>query len=68
MSISMRVRAEDYLEMRRSLGFKLRGEGRMLAGFATRCDEQGQATITISAAWPGLPSRAMPLRRTGAGG
>jgi site-specific recombinase XerD len=50
MSISMRARAGDYLEMRRSLGCKLRGEGRMLAGFATRCDEQGQATITISAA------------------
>ena len=50
MSTSMRARAEDYLEMRRSLGFKLRGEGRMLAGFAARCDEQGQATITISAA------------------
>jgi integrase/recombinase XerD len=50
MSISMRARAGDYLEMRRSLGFRLRGEGRMLAGFATRCDEQGQATITISAA------------------
>ena len=50
MSTSMRARVEDYLEMRRSLGFKLRGEGRMLAGFAARCDEQGQATITISAA------------------
>jgi integrase/recombinase XerD len=50
MSVSMRARAGDYLEMRRSLGFKLRGEGQMLAGFATRCDEQGQATITITAA------------------
>ena len=50
MSISMRAGVEDYLQMRRSLGYKLRGEGRMLVGFAARCDEEGQATITISAA------------------
>ena len=36
--MSMSTRAEDYLAMRRSLGFKLRGEGRMLADFATRLD------------------------------
>jgi site-specific recombinase XerD len=36
--------------MRRSLGFKLHGEGRMLADFAAWLDEAGQASITISAA------------------
>jgi integrase len=48
--MSMQARAGDYLTMCRSLGCKLRGEGRMLAGFAARLDEEGQATITISAA------------------
>jgi integrase/recombinase XerD len=48
--MSMQTRAEDYLAMRRSLGYKLRGDGRMLASFAARCDHQGQATITTPAA------------------
>jgi integrase/recombinase XerD len=48
--MSMTTRAGDYLAMRRSLGYKLRGESRMLAAFAARLDEEGQATITISAA------------------
>jgi hypothetical protein len=48
--MSMQNRVDDYLAMRRSLGFKLHGEGRMLAGFATRLDDAGQASITISAA------------------
>jgi hypothetical protein len=30
----MRVRAEEYLAMRRSLGFALRVDGRLLLGFA----------------------------------
>jgi integrase/recombinase XerD len=48
--MSLTAHVSDYLAMRRSLGYKLRGEGRMLAGFAAWCDEEGQATITISAA------------------
>jgi site-specific recombinase XerD len=48
--MSMQARVDDYLAMRRSLGFKLHGEGRMLAGFAARLDDAGQASITISAA------------------
>jgi hypothetical protein len=48
--MSMQARAQDYLAMRRSLGFKLRGEGRMLADFAARLDDAGQVTVTISAA------------------
>jgi len=60
--MSMQARAEDYLAMRRSLGYKLRGEGRMLAGFAARLDEEGQATITISAAlaWAAESRNAAP--------
>ena len=60
--MSMSTRAGDYLAMRRSLGFKLRGEGRMLADFARRLDDAGQATVTISAAlaWATEPQEAAP--------
>ena len=60
--MSMQARAEDYLAMRRSLGFKLRGEGRMLADFAARLDDAGQATVTISAAlaWATESQEAAP--------
>lgn len=63
--MSMEARAGDYLAMRRSLGFKLRGEGRMLAGFARRLDEAGQATVTISAAlsWATESQEAAPAHR-----
>jgi site-specific recombinase XerD len=60
--MSMQARAGDYLAMRRSLGFKLRGEGRMLADFAARLDDAGQASITISAAlaWATESQEAAP--------
>jgi integrase len=48
MSIGSHV--EQYLAMRRSLGFKLRGEGRILLEFADRLDHAGQATITVASA------------------
>jgi integrase/recombinase XerD len=56
--MSMRIRAEEYLAMRRSLGFKLHGEGRMLLDFADRLDATGQATVTVDAAvaWACEPS------------
>jgi integrase/recombinase XerD len=56
--MSMRSRVEQYLAMRRSLGFKLRGEGRMLLEFADQLDRTGQATITVAAAvtWASAPS------------
>jgi hypothetical protein len=63
--MSMRSRVERYLAMRRSLGFKLRGEGRMLLEFADRLDSAGQATITIPAAvaWASEPSNATAAHR-----
>lgn len=48
--MTMRARVEDYLAMRRSLGYTLRGEGRMLLAFADRLDRAGQETVTVSAA------------------
>jgi integrase/recombinase XerD len=60
--MSLRAHAEDYLAMRRSLGFKLRGEGQMLADFTDRLDETGQDTVTICAvlAWATEPHDATP--------
>jgi integrase/recombinase XerD len=63
MSVVSRV--EEYLAMRRSLGFKLRGEGRMLLEFADRLDHAGQTTITVAAAvaWASEPSNATAAHR-----
>jgi integrase len=54
---SMRSHVEQYLAMRRNLGFKLHGDARMLREFADRLDHTGQATITIAAAvdWASEP-------------
>ena len=49
-AMSLTGHVDDYLEARRSLGYKLRGEGRMLAGFAARLEEEGHSTITIASA------------------
>ncbi len=48
--MSLTAHVSDYLELRRSLGYQLRGDGRMLAGFAARLEAEGQATVTIAAA------------------
>jgi len=58
----MRTRVEEYLAMRRSLGFKLHGEGRMLLDFADRLDSTGQNTVTIDAAlaWACVSTTAAP--------
>jgi integrase/recombinase XerD len=56
--MSMRSNVEQYLAMRRSLGFKLHGDARMLREFADRVDNAGQTTITVAAAvgWASEPS------------
>lgn len=48
--MTIRTQVEDYLAMRRSLGYTLRGDGHMLLAFADRLDQAGQSTITVSAA------------------
>lgn len=62
--MSMQERAEEYLAMRRSLGWKLRVDGRMLADFAGRLDHAGQATVTIceALAWATEPHDASPAQ------
>lgn len=60
--MSMRARVEEYLALRRSLGRKMQGDGRMLLGFAARLDSTGQPRITVAAAleWATEPADATP--------
>jgi integrase/recombinase XerD len=46
----LRVRAEQYLAMRRALGFKLTTQGRLLLGFVGYLEQQGVTRITTEAA------------------
>lgn len=50
---SLRARAEDYLRMRRTLGYKLEIAGRHLLGFVSHLEEIGAPTVTIenAVAW-----------------
>jgi hypothetical protein len=54
---TLRQAAEEYLEMRRSLGYKLVTQGRLLMSFAGSMDAAGQEVITAGAAvdWASNP-------------
>lgn len=54
---------EDYLRLRRALGFKLERAGRLLDEFVTFADEAGAGTLTIELAlqWATLPQDAHPV-------
>jgi integrase/recombinase XerD len=56
----IRQAVEQYLRVRRALGYKLLVEGRMLAQFATFLDERGQDHVTTDAAqqWATAPAGA----------
>ncbi|HEX3781131.1 MAG TPA: tyrosine-type recombinase/integrase [Pseudonocardiaceae bacterium] len=47
---SMRERAEEYLTMRRELGYRLACQGRLLLDFADHMDRAGQTRLTTQAA------------------
>lgn len=53
---------ENYLQVRRALGFKLVGEGQLLAEFAAFADAAGQRTVTtrIALQWARLPRSGSP--------
>jgi len=53
---------KDYLTVRRALGFKLVGEGQLLAEFVAFADAAGQRTITTQAAvqWARRPANGSP--------
>lgn len=56
---ALRSRLEEYLALRRSLGFKLDRAGRLLGQFVAHCETLGTETITVdlSFAWATLPER-----------
>lgn len=53
---------EDYLAMRRSLGYVLRQEGRLLTDFIAYLEARGATHVTIEAAlgWATAPAQASP--------
>jgi integrase/recombinase XerD len=55
---------DDYLALRRALGFKLAGHGRLLVDFCEYLDQSGAAIITTEAAlaWATMPVGAQPVR------
>jgi len=59
---SMRRAAEDYLALRRSMGFKLEKPGRLVLQFADRLDGLGTQQITVEMAlwWARQPAQADP--------
>jgi integrase len=56
-------RVEEYVALRRALGFKLDRHGRLLADFAHFCAQRGEDHVTIDAAvaWARLPVEASPI-------
>jgi integrase/recombinase XerD len=59
---SLRSAAEDYLRMRRALGYKLEAPGRQLEQFVTYLEQTGALTVTIenAVAWATQPAEADP--------
>jgi integrase len=47
---ALRHHAEDYLQVRRALGYKLVGEGQLLTSFVGYLDQAGASTVTTRAA------------------
>jgi len=58
----LRESIEEYVTMRRALGFKLREDGAALADFATFMERQGTDRITtqLALAWAQAPKAAQP--------
>lgn len=54
---ALAVALEDYLALRRSMGFKLARAGKLLAQFIAHCEAAGAETVTIQLAlgWATLP-------------
>lgn len=48
---TLRCVLDEYLLVRRSLGFKLERDGLLLAQFVSFCEQAGIDTITVAAAW-----------------
>ena len=59
---ALRSHLEDYLALRRGLGFKLERAGQLLAGFVRDLEQAGAATVTTgdALAWATAPADADP--------
>jgi integrase/recombinase XerD len=59
----LRQHLDDYLQIRRALGFKLISEGKLLDSFVAYMDSAGADTVTVAQAlrWATLPSSAKPV-------
>jgi site-specific recombinase XerD len=59
---ALRGHVEDYLALRRALGFKLEREGQLLAQFADYLEAAGTETLTseLAIAWAKQPTGAQP--------
>jgi len=59
----LRQHLNDYLQIRRALGFKLETDGKLLASFLTYMDAADAETVTVALAlrWATLPSSAKPV-------
>ncbi len=60
---TLRSAAEDYLQMRRALGYKLESEGQLLFAFVAYLEKAQAATVTIelAVAWASEPAGADPV-------
>lgn len=63
MTASLHGRAEEYLRLRRVLGYQLKREGRLLPQFADYMEQQGASAVTAEHAitWAQLPQDVHPV-------
>ena len=64
MSRELRANVEEYLRIRRALGFKLEDHGRLLWAFIDHLERIGASTPTVEAAlqWATAPQGVQPFR------
>ncbi len=64
MSASLQQALDDYLAIRRQLGYQLKSSGRLLAGFVRFAEQTGARTITteLAVAWARQPQGVAPIR------
>lgn len=61
----LRDALDDYLALRRGLGFKLERPGQLLADFTGYLEAAGRRRSPPSWPWPGQPGQPMPTRHGG---
>ena len=62
MTVPLRQRLEDYLALRRALGFRLVRQGALLAQFVSFAETAGSQVVTVelALAWARQPKGANP--------